>query len=461
MDIKRLSRLSAVSLSYVILGGGIAIFVLNYLLNYTIPGIALAILFPAISSYLTFIYIVPAVVIIRFHLSERSKYQIVVIGLCVFLVFTSLLPIFAIPMAITNVENQIITNYGTDYTNLDTSSMVPRPFSLWNQFNGMPGVDSEIDILLNQEYHDNGQDKFYFDYYAPKTRPLNLPVIIKLHGGAWVLGNKGPIFNVPLSKYLAAQGYVVFDLQYGLFDIMRGAETAGLSLVASAFNSLLLTNPELKNKVLPDYNENYMIQDQVANIGEFTKFLYKNANVYDADINNVFVMGSSAGAHMASVVGIGYNNLKFSGVFDNRLTLRGTVLFYPPTDLKKMKSAMEEGRLGALPVLAPAFNTILDDGSLTPAQVEEEYEKYSAAYLIQEAGVEIAPIMVLHGNCDNLVPYVEQAAQFYDIARNNNRECIFITMPFLGHFFDGFNTQSCGWQVSTYFIERFIALEVS
>ena len=78
-----------------------------------------------------------------------------------------------VPMSIGNADAQMMSNYDTEYVNLDTTGMLPRPFSLWNQFNGMPGVDSQIDVQLDIQYHDNGDDKFYFDYYAPKVRSGN------------------------------------------------------------------------------------------------------------------------------------------------------------------------------------------------------------------------------------------------------------------------------------------------
>lgn len=410
---------------------------------------------------MTFIYIIPTVVIIRYHLNKRDKYKIVVVGLCGFLVFTSLLPIMSVPITISDADFQMASNYSTKYTSLDTSGMLPRPFSLWNQFNGIPGVDSQIDVQLDIEYYDNGDDKFYFDYYAPKSRSGNLPAIIKLHGGAWILGNKGPIFNVPLSKYLAAQGYAVFDVQYGIFDIEVAAENCGLSALYDFLTPSIVGSPEIMNNVLPKYNRNYMIQDQVVNIGEFTKFLAANVGTYNADVNNVFLMGSSAGAHMSSVIGCGYNNMKFSGVFSSDITMKGIVLFYAPTDLEKMVDAVIDGRLGGVPIIAPAFEKLIISDSMTAAQAKAEYEKYSAAYLIRESGVEIPPILVLHGSCDNLVPYVEQGVQFYEATKIFNRECIFVTIPFAGHFFDGFNGQGAGWQMSTYYVERFLALEVA
>jgi len=446
-------------ISYVTLALGITFFFLVYVLNWTLPGIMVTMVYSGISSYMIFIYIVPSWVILKYHLKGNKRLSLIVVGICGLLVVTSILPAISTPSAIWGAESQFNDLYGEDYRELDTKNMLKEPYSIWRQFAGINIKDSEIEVEEKIEYYDNGDDTFYFDYYAPKDGDGPYPAIINIHGGAWFLGNRGPINNVAFSKYIAAQGYVVFDIQYGLCDIDEAADTADLELVADVLLEMLKNYPELREKVVPQYEKNYLIQDQVANIGKFTQFLANNSEEYEADIDNVFIMGRSAGAHMAGVVGCGYYNSKFSGVFDPNLTVRGVVLYYPPTDIKKMYEAMADGSLGAYPKLAPAFEDFLDEGDMSDEQLEKEYKKYSAAYLIQDDN-KVPPIIVVHGNLDRIVPYEEQGLGFYEIAQEEDRDCILVTIPFAGHAFDIINAQSPGWQISTYYIERFLALEM-
>jgi len=44
--------------------------------------------------------------------------------------------------------------------------------------------------------------------------------LIRIHGGAWVGGDKGFANMMQVNKYFAAQGYTVFDVQYGLTDLV-------------------------------------------------------------------------------------------------------------------------------------------------------------------------------------------------------------------------------------------------
>jgi hypothetical protein len=56
----------------------------------------------------------------------------------------------------------------------------------------------------------------------PLDRGEDLPgqnsTLIRIHGGGWVSGDKGGSNMVQMNKYFAAQGYIVFDIQYGLYD---------------------------------------------------------------------------------------------------------------------------------------------------------------------------------------------------------------------------------------------------
>lgn len=459
MNRKKILKQLIIISCYLILGFGFILFLFAYVLNGTLPGIGAAIIFSGISSYLIFIYIIPTSIILKYHLKGNLKLSVIILGICGFLTFSSVLPVISTPSTIWDAESQFSELYGEQYTDLDTQNMLKEPFSLWKQFNVLPSVDSEIDLKINQEYYDNGIDKFYFDCYSPKSGTGPFPVIVNIHGGAWFLGNKGPINNIAFSKYLASQGYVVFDIQYGLVDIDDAAEDADLVSVSELVQSLFPSDPELQNKFLPKYNQSYLIPDQVENIGRFTKYLGNNHIKLNVDINNVFVMGRSAGSHLAGVVGVGYYNPKFTGVFDPKIKIKGTILYYPPTDLKRMRDAIADGSLAGVPSLAPAFNKFINDGTMNPDELDDLYEKYSPAYLIQDNN-EVAPIIVIHGSLDGIVPYQAQGVDFNNIAEEFNRDCIFITIPFAGHAFDIFSAQDAGWQISSYYIERFIALEV-
>ena len=67
--------------------------------------------------------------------------------------------------------------------------------------------------------------------------------------------------------------------------------------------------------------------------------------------------------------------------------------------------------------------------------------------------------MIVHGSKDGLANYEIQAVSFYRLANSLGHRCILITIPWAGHGFD-YNFYGYGGQISTYYIERFMALEL-
>jgi acetyl esterase len=72
---------------------------------------------------------------------------------------------------------------------------------------------SSVAITRNIEYGADGSDKLTLDVFAPPNAK-NRPVMILVHGGGWIEGDKQQYD--PGAKNLAAAGYVVFDVDYSL-----------------------------------------------------------------------------------------------------------------------------------------------------------------------------------------------------------------------------------------------------
>jgi acetyl esterase/lipase len=392
-------------------------------------GWLVAILYSSIAPALFVIFISCGIIIIRFSFMKNRNGIIIITGLCIFMFVSALIPYAAIPGGIADAESQMSETYGTAYTNLDTSLMRPVPYSLYDSIYGVSIDESKFSVIENIEYLDNGVDKFFFDWYRPSGEGP-FPVIIALHGGAWVIGDKGRMNVILFNRYFASQGYSVFDLNYGLFDVSTlSGEAASTFGTFSALGGLS-----------PDYNGSYTLQQQIENIGEFTKMLDLNDTKYSADMDSVFVVGRSAGGHMASLVTLGYANPLYAGNFSTNMTVKGGIWIYPPTNFSRSTGS--------------SFFDPMMQGSLP---IEEQYNKMSAAYLITNSTI-TPPIMIVHGSKDGLAEY-SQGLSFYQYATGLGKTCLFITIPWAGHAFD-FLFQSYGGQISTYYIERFVALEL-
>ena len=428
MNPKRILRFLFLVLCYAILGTFTALAVLYLFFESTTLGWLVALVYSSIAPALSVIYIIIGITVIRFSFMKKRRAMLIVSVFCVFMVITAIIPYTAIPAGISDAENQMIETYGTAYTNLDTLIMRPVQYSLYDNIYGIPIDESKFSVQENIEYFDNGVDRFFFDWYRP-TGEGPFPVIITLHGGAWVIGDKGPMNIVLFSRYFASQGYTVCDLNYGLFDI---------STISSEASGIFGTFAAMAGG--PNYNGSYTLQQQIENIGEFTKMLDLNDTKYSADMDNVFVVGRSAGAHMASLVTLGYQNPLYAGNFSTNMTVKGGIWMYPPTNFSRS--------------IGSSFFDPMMQGSLP---IEEQYKKMSAAFLITNSTV-TPPIMMVQGSKDGLVEY-DQTVSFYRYATGLGKKCLFVTIPWAGHGFD-YVFPSYGGQISTYYIERFMALEL-
>lgn len=109
------------------------------------------------------------------------------------------------------------------------------------------------------------ENKFHLlDVYAPKSENP-LPIIVDIHGGAWIYGTKD--INKHYCMTLASHGFVVVNISYRL--ISEGNDG---------------TFPNILEDIFSAFN-----------------WVEKNINNYNGDLNNVFLTGDSAGAHLASL----------------------------------------------------------------------------------------------------------------------------------------------------------------
>ncbi len=393
----------------------------------SILGILLGMIYPTIAPALSILYVTSGIIIIRFSFWKNRKFALVIIAICFFLFIIAVTPYLSIPSKVSAIESQMKQTYGIAYSNLDTSQMRFSPFSIYDSINGISIDESKFSIMRDILWLNNGNDSFYFDWYKPKGEGP-FPVIITLHGGGFILGNKGQ--GDEFSKYFASKGYVVFDLQYGLYKPELVADTE-IGAILNNWKFLVKTQ---------SYNQSYTIPQQLENIGNFTKMLELNRSKYSADLNKVFILGRSAGGCLASVITTGYRNSLFNGIFAASMNISGGIWFYPPTNLSSKGTS-------------PAMDILLQ-GELP---LELQYKKYSSSFLITNSSV-VAPTMILHGDKDGLVDYQTQSKSYYELAQELNKTCILVTIPMAGHSFDTFH--SYGGQMALYYIERFMALEL-
>lgn len=124
------------------------------------------------------------------------------------------------------------------------------------------GIKSYYDI----PYIDDGNECHLLDVYRPEEAEGQiLPVIVDIHGGAWFYGRK--IINEQFCNAMTKKGFVVVNINYRTIRVEDGGQFPGII-----------------EDVFAAYN-----------------WVYEHIAEYGGDVNNAFLIGDSAGAHLAAM----------------------------------------------------------------------------------------------------------------------------------------------------------------
>lgn len=119
---------------------------------------------------------------------------------------------------------------------------------------------TDVEAIENVSY--GSCDKWHLlDLYRPKDTEGKLPVLLNIHGGAWVYGDKK--VYAPYCMYLATQGFAVVNASY---------------------------------RLAPKHTFPAPLED----VGAMVEWVVDHAEDYGLDLSNLFFVGDSAGAHLAT-----------------------------------------------------------------------------------------------------------------------------------------------------------------
>lgn len=343
-------------------------------------------------------------------LSRRSfiTYTVSALGIGLYILFA--LPFLAIPSMLDEAEESYTEAFGDEWKTYENKDNTFRniPFSVPDFFFGLISKDYQLtrDVLFYEgtEGVDDGLD-LRFDVYSPPAERVDLPgersVLIRIHGGGWDIGDKG-FMNMPqVNKYFASQGYVVFDVQYGLNDQDQFLEFVSV----------------------PDgVSGPFDIDDMIRHLGQFTTYLADNHEEYDANIDSVFVSGGSAGGHLGTSLALASASGQYTELVDPRITVNGIIPLYPANNLSHYRN------------------------------ISGETELVDPELLVDENS---PPALIFQGDRDGFVDQ-QVSHNFRDAyLEQNNSEIAVITMPYGAHasdiYFPGFYNQTF-----IYYMERFM-----
>jgi acetyl esterase/lipase len=220
------------------------------------------------------------------------------------------------------------------------------------------GVTSQTNI----PYVENGSRNQVLDLYLPQQpseKPL--PLIIWIHGGAWMGGSQT---NPPM-LYLVPKGFAVASIQYR-------------------------------------FSSEAIWPAQSYDCKAAIRFLRANAAKYNIDPDHFGVGGDSAGGHLAAFVGASGDVKEMEGDLGNlnvSSKVQAVLDWFGPIDLTLM--AQQSGPNSMLQHDAPNS----PESRLLGGPVQEKRDLAKTANPITYIDKNNPPFLIMHGDNDQLVPH--------------------------------------------------------
>jgi para-nitrobenzyl esterase len=218
--------------------------------------------------------------------------------------------------------------YGVPYAAPPVDALrfrAPQAVAPWTGTQDAIEIASQCPQALSLSGRSDDEDCLYLNVWAPPNA-TNLPIMVWLHGGAFIIGSGGDKFYD--GSNLASQGVVVVTLNYrlGLFGF--------------------LAHPALRNED-PAYPTagNYGLEDQRAAL----EWVQRNIQAFGGDPKKVTLFGESAGGYSTCVH---YLSSRTAGLFSAAISesgLCGSPLLENSRTVAEAQALDLAGKLGCSP----------------------------------------------------------------------------------------------------------------
>lgn len=152
----------------------------------------------------------------------------------------------------------------------------------------------------NIPYANDTLKKHLLDIYLPQSATKNTPLVVWVHGGAWMLNDK------------------YADMSY-MKNTVKSFLDSGYALASIDYR----------------YSTTAPFPAQIIDCNQALEFLYQHAEQYKLDKNRIALIGFSAGGHLASLMALSNNNdVKefFPGGLKPHFKIKCVLDFYGPSD---------------------------------------------------------------------------------------------------------------------------------
>ena len=243
----------------------------------------------------------------------------------------------------------------------------------------------------NIPYNNDTLPKHLLDIYLPANTKGKIPLVIFIHGGAWLSNDK-----------YADMGY----MKKTIADIV----SSGFALASIDYR----------------FSTQAVFPAQIQDCNQAVSFLYDNAEKYGFDKTRFAVMGFSAGGHLASMLGLSKNNgieTFFMPGTNKSFSIKAVVDFYGPAEL----------------LLFPGNNDVKSPESLligaTPLSRPDLAKAASPVTYVDKND---PPFLIIHGEKDDMVSVKQSQllSAWLNLAGVTNELLIVKDAPHYGVMFD-------------------------
>jgi acetyl esterase/lipase len=268
-----------------------------------------------------------------------------------------------------------------------------------------------IERIKDIPYGDAGKRNM-LDVFKPEGEVSGCPVVLQVHGGAWVIGEKEQQ-AMPLVHTLSRLGYVCVTMNYRL-------------------------SPRAE------------FPDHLIDVKKAIAWIRENIVDYGGDADFLAITGGSAGGHLSSLAATTVNKPELQPGFEDADTsISACVPFYGAYDFTN-----SEGIRGP----SSDMKMMLERVVMPEKRVEDSaiWKLASPILLLDE---QVPPFFVIHGKLDVLL-WVEETRAFVDrLTAISVNDVAYVEVPGAQHAFDIFNSVRSIHAANA--VARFLAYERS
>jgi acetyl esterase/lipase len=283
-------------------------------------------------------------------------------------------------------------------TEAEAQTEAPGWNSFWRVTRAIPLKGRGVETVKGIDYWGDGDRHHRLDVYRSRlTPPHGAPVMVYVHGGAWVMGDKREQ-GKPMMYELVARGWVCVAINYRL-------------------------SPKASWPA------------HIVDVKKAVAWVRAHVADYGGDPSFLAVSGGSAGGHLAALLALTPGDPDFQPGFEHEDTsVDACIPFYGVMDL----TGTDEGatRYG------PGLLELLEN-KVMKASASQEPGLFRAASPTYRVHKEAPPFFVLHGGNDTLVPVFVARTFVATLRAVSAAPVAYAELPLAQHAFDVLASLRC------------------